>query len=90
LGFYTDLAVDNRQPYDDLVRDETGIKVCGLIERLPDRYKRIITLAYYQRFTYQQMADTLGIPIGTVKSRLHTALKRLEDSLYFAGVDQNT
>ncbi|MBN2314929.1 MAG: hypothetical protein JXM79_13440, partial [Sedimentisphaerales bacterium] len=38
--------------------------------------REILILAYFQRFSYKQMAEILGIPIGTVKSRLHTAVGR--------------
>ena len=38
--------------------------------------REILVLAYFNRFSYKQMADILSIPIGTVKSRLHTAVAR--------------
>jgi len=33
-----------------------------------------LTLSYFEQFSYKQMAEILSIPIGTVKSRLHTAV----------------
>jgi RNA polymerase sigma-70 factor (ECF subfamily) len=36
--------------------------------------REILILAYFDQFSYKHMADMLGIPIGTVKSRLHTAI----------------
>ena len=36
----------------------------------------ILLLSYFQRFSYKQMAQVLSIPIGTVKSRLHTTVGR--------------
>jgi RNA polymerase sigma-70 factor (ECF subfamily) len=35
-----------------------------------------LILAYFNKFSYKQMAHILSIPIGTVKSRLHTAVAR--------------
>ncbi len=42
---------------------------------------RIPFLMQYQGFQYDEIADTLGVPLGTVKSRIHFARKRLKDQL---------
>ena len=44
------------------------------VEHLPLRLREVLVLAYYHRFAYQEIGDILGIPLGTVKSRLHTAV----------------
>ena len=46
---------------------------------MPDNLREILLLSYFQRFSYKQMAEILGIPIGTVKSRLHTAVGRFAE-----------
>ena len=38
---------------------------------------QVVVLAYFQGLKYRDAADALGIPVGTVKSRLHAALARL-------------
>jgi len=43
---------------------------------MPDNLREILILAYFNKFSYKQMAQILSIPIGTVKSRLHTAVAR--------------
>ena len=50
------------------------------IEQLPDFLKQVLLLAYYQGLKYREIADILNIPVGTVKSRLHTALLRLQEA----------
>jgi RNA polymerase sigma-70 factor (ECF subfamily) len=49
------------------------------VDQLPEFLRQVVILGYYQGLRYQEIADVLGIPLGTVKSRLHTALKRLEE-----------
>jgi RNA polymerase sigma-70 factor (ECF subfamily) len=61
-------------PYDEIEKGETAERVRQVIATLPDNLREILILGYFEQFSYKQMADILGIPIGTVKSRLHTAV----------------
>jgi RNA polymerase sigma-70 factor (ECF subfamily) len=61
-------------PYEEAEKTERAEKVRRIIEEMPDNLKEILILAYFEQFSYKQMADILSIPIGTVKSRLHTAI----------------
>lgn len=70
------LTSDKTAPYDELQRNETAVRVKQIITDLPDNLREIILLAYFNKFSYKQMAEILSIPIGTVKSRLHTAVGR--------------
>ena len=70
------LTSDNEQPENQLEQQERSNRVSGIITNLPDNLREIIIMAYFNKFSYKQMADILSIPIGTVKSRLHTAVAR--------------
>jgi RNA polymerase sigma-70 factor (ECF subfamily) len=70
------LTSDKTAPYDELQRDETAVRVRQIITDLPDNLREILLLSYFNKFSYKQMAEILSIPIGTVKSRLHTAVGR--------------
>ncbi len=70
------LSSDNAVPYDEVERSETAARVSEVIANMPENLREILILAYFNRFSYKQMADILSIPIGTVKSRLHTAVAR--------------
>jgi len=70
------LSSEEERPYDDLEKDETAANVRRVIADMPDNLREILVLAYFNRFSYKQMSDVLSIPIGTVKSRLHTAVGR--------------
>jgi len=61
-------------PYDETAKTEQAEKVRRIIENMPGNLREILLLAYFEQFSYKQMADILSIPIGTVKSRLHTAI----------------
>ena len=73
------LDYDDHMPYDDLIRDETAAAVKRVIARMPAKLREILLLAYFQKFSYGELAGILGIPVGTVKSRLHTAVGRFAE-----------
>jgi len=55
------------------------------VEELPDPLKNALILVYHQGLKYREAADVLGIPVGTVKSRLHSALLKLNESWQQSG-----
>ncbi len=68
--------------FDRLVHEH----VVRLIEELPDEFRVPVVLADVEGFGYQEVAETLGIPVGTVKSRLYRGRRRLQEKLRrFAG-----
>jgi len=70
------LTSDTRVPYEKLEKGETARRVREVIADMPENLREILILAYFNEFSYKQMAGILSIPIGTVKSRLHTAVGR--------------
>ncbi|MBE0536820.1 MAG: sigma-70 family RNA polymerase sigma factor [Phycisphaerae bacterium] len=61
-------------PSDEVTKDETARRVRQIIAEMPENLRGILILAYFEQFSYKHMAEILSIPIGTVKSRLHTAV----------------
>lgn len=70
---------DEHMPYDDLIREETAAAVRRIVARMPARLREVLLLAYFQKFSYAEISGILGIPVGTVKSRLHTAVGRFAE-----------
>ncbi|HEX3668961.1 MAG TPA: sigma-70 family RNA polymerase sigma factor [Acidimicrobiia bacterium] len=59
----------------------TAERVRAALHTLPDEQRRAIQLAYFGGKTYRQVAEVLGIPEGTAKSRLRLGLRRIADVL---------
>ena len=70
------LTSDSTIPYNHLEKNETNSQVRQIVANMPENLRQILILAYFNKFSYKQMARILSIPIGTVKSRLHTAVGR--------------
>jgi len=66
-------------PADAAEGAERRDRVRASVDRLPDFLRQVLVLAYYQGLKYREIADILDIPVGTVKSRLHAALVKLQE-----------
>jgi RNA polymerase sigma-70 factor (ECF subfamily) len=69
-----------KDPFAHLEAQERRDRVRASLDALPDHLRATVLLAYYQGLKYREIADVLGIPVGTVKSRLHMALARLHEA----------
>jgi RNA polymerase sigma factor (sigma-70 family) len=66
---------------DAVIRSDTTGRVHAALARLPAPQREALELAYFQGYTYRQVADVLGIPEGTAKSRMRLALARIAEAL---------
>ena len=62
------------------IRDERR-RVQAALAKLPPDQREALELAYYGGLTQTELAERLGVPLGTIKSRMFTALSRLRDLL---------
>lgn len=60
---------------------ETRQKIEGALMRLPDAQREVFILYHYTRLSYDQIAEALEVPVGTVKSRMNAALTALRELL---------
>jgi RNA polymerase sigma-70 factor (ECF subfamily) len=66
-------------PLEQVQGEERRHMVRASVDALPDFLRQVVLLAYYQGLKYSDIADIMGIPVGTVKSRLHNALVKLQE-----------
>lgn len=65
---------DMTPPPVELQNAEDVARVQRVLAELPTIYREVLVMSYFHEFSYKEMADMLGIPLGTIKSRLHAAL----------------
>ncbi|KAF0241193.1 MAG: RNA polymerase sigma-70 factor ECF [Planctomycetota bacterium] len=76
-------VVSNASPAPDarMDKDERAVIVRKAIGELPEEQQQVLLLAESKGMKYQEVAEVLGIPLGTVKSRMHAAMQKLKDLL---------
>ena len=72
------LASEEAGPLAELQGKERSDWVKASVARLPETLRQTLLLAYNQDLKYREIAEILKIPVGTVKSRLHAALAKLQ------------
>jgi len=82
-GPHIESAIDiepTRTRPDQLVIDaEFRARVRSAVEQLPDQYRTVVTLFYLEQRSYKEVADVLGLPMGTLKTHLHRARAMLRN-----------
>jgi RNA polymerase sigma-70 factor (ECF subfamily) len=67
----------DRSPEERAVANERAERVREMVDRLPERLAQAILLRFFEELSEKEVAARLGIPVGTVKSRLNHGLKGL-------------
>lgn len=75
------LSQDLEGPQEALLRKETGRKIEQVFSQLSDEHRAVITLREIDGLDYEEIAAALGVPRGTVMSRLFYARKALQEAL---------
>lgn len=76
-----ELAVENETPESILLSRYDAQQLQNAIAALPVHYREVLLLCEVEEMSYQEIADALSVPIGTVMSRLARARRSLRDSL---------
>lgn len=62
-------------------------EIARALSELPEEYRTVATLYFVEDFKYEEIAEVLGIPIGTVRSRLHRGRRLLQAGLWDLALD---
>lgn len=66
-------------PGAEMEQEELQQQVQSTVGNMPEHLREILLLSYFHQFPYKQIGEILGIPLGTVKSRLHAAVAHFAD-----------
>ena len=71
-GDFVEYQIPSHQlnPEESMMRDERNTALRDVVNALKQPYRQIVEMRYYDEFSYEQIAEKLNIPIGTVKIRL--------------------
>ena len=61
--------------------NEDVVDICDILQQLDQKYRTIVELAYFEGFTQKEISEKLDIPLGTVKSSVKIAMRKLK-SIY--------
>jgi len=68
-------------PSDILTKYERREILLSAVDKLPERYRKLVHLRYFEELSYEEVAASLQIPLGTVKAQLHRSRELLNDVL---------
>jgi RNA polymerase sigma-70 factor (ECF subfamily) len=78
-----DMSIDIKDsalnPQDEAIKQQKIELMRLIVTKLPSKYQVLIKMRYFQELSYEEIADTLDFPLGTVKAQLHRAKELLFD-----------
>ena len=75
------LTTPDRSPEQVAISSEDARSVRAALEQLPEEQRSLVDLAYYEGLTHSEIAARTGVPLGTIKTRLRTAMTTLRGAL---------
>jgi RNA polymerase sigma-70 factor, ECF subfamily len=85
LDFDDDSALEQRpaaeRTEEEALRRETAGELRGALGKLPGEQSKVIELAYFGGFSHSEIAEILGLPMGTVKGRMRLGLEKIRGEL---------
>lgn len=72
---------ENNSSLDKIIQLEEAEMISSAVRALPVKLRTVVVLYYYDSFSVKEIAGTLGLMEGTVKSRLHSARRRMKSVL---------
>lgn len=77
----TDVRDEALNPNEKMLSDQRKKMVHDAVEKLSPRYRQLIELRFFEELSYEEIAETLQLPLGTVKAQLHRAKELLNSMM---------
>lgn len=81
-------ASDEATPAQHAADAEEKVALRRALDRLTEPHRLVFELAVYQQLPYAEIGELLGIPVGTVKSRMHNSVAALKEAMAASGADR--
>lgn len=81
FDLFRSVKADGNSPEDAMIRDQKISMMRHLLDRMSDKYRTMIELRYYEELSYDEIAQQMQIPLGTVKAQLFRAKEILYQML---------
>jgi RNA polymerase sigma-70 factor (ECF subfamily) len=78
---HIELKSHGPDPLDVVIKDQKNDVMREVVSKLKPRYRTLIELRYYKEYSYEEIADELELPLGTVKAQLFRAREFLMNLL---------
>ncbi|MFO7869434.1 MAG: sigma-70 family RNA polymerase sigma factor [Bacteroidales bacterium] len=78
---HVSIETTDLNPEESLIKSQNKEKIIGIVEQLKPRYKELIELRYFKEFAYEEIAQHMDLPLGTVKAQLFRARELLTNIL---------
>lgn len=78
---YDQIASEDALPDETVSSNEEQAKVRGALSALPDDQREAVILAYVDGLSHSEIAERLGLPLGTIKSRIRLAYQKIRDAV---------
>jgi len=85
VPLHDDIRDTDTGPFEQVMRGSERLVVRETLNRLPAHHREVLVLVFYHQLTESEVAEVLGIAVGTVKSRLHRAKEELRRVLHSEG-----
>jgi RNA polymerase sigma factor (sigma-70 family) len=76
-----DIESDGRDPEEEVIRDQKIQAMRQVVDKLKPRYRELVILRYFKEYSYDEIAQELDLPLGTVKAQLFRAREFLANMM---------
>jgi len=76
-GKFSSHASTTPSPEESFINSQRRLQIEHCIARLPENYRKLIRMRFFDEYSYEEIAAKLSLPLGTVKTQIHRARERM-------------